>query len=585
MRLLSCLVLCLTWHSLPGARGATFPWTPARYPNPTVDVGLCGRGKPSWICDPDHVLSTNGANVVEGVIKLIASGEAPYVQQPCGPDRRLTGFEVAFALMDKFYSGWGTDLGRTAQKFAASLHDTWGVGDPACQNGVLVLLSVEDRQLYISTGSGSGRWLTEGQLDAIIEDAKPLLRDKRFDEAMQHVAVNIGLALAGHKIEPDRGSDTIVYIVVPLFVIAFVAIAWKSRQDERSTRTRHQRCNSLLERIKRDQDNLNSGAAFAVTSCPICLEEFAVGPPPSAPPMPAEVAAEHTAAYSDSPSAPLLGEVQPPDAGLARRRSPSSSTIYPTVPPATASFGPVEHSVSPPAPVPTTGLADGQAGGSSVAGQAAERGRTPLVAPCGHMFCEPCLASWVLEQRKTSCPICRQNMEGDGAPPGPPPQPRRPCAEQQEDWEREFPQPAAPRVTTRWGWLQRRRHHHHPVTLPLLWRNRFSECSAYLQPSFNPFPAPLNQQERQERLRQDLLFRLAALRRRYPEFVTPEMTRRWGSDIAQGRQLSATTLRNTMLQDPAVTRALAGYGSAGTRSAFGGGGGGGRSSGGRGGSW
>ncbi|GFH05565.1 glycoside hydrolase [Haematococcus lacustris] len=357
--------------------------------------------------DPDHVLSTNGANVVEGVIKLIASGEAPYVQQPCGPDRRLTGFEVAFALMDKFYSGWGADLGRTAQKFAASLHDTWGVGDPACQNGVLVLLTL--------CSSSRGACC-------------------RFDEAMQHVAVNIGLALAGHKIEPDRGSDTMVYIVVPLFVIAFVAIAWKSRQDERSTRTRHQRCNSLLERIKRDQDSLNSGAAFAVTSCPICLEEFAVGPPPSAPPMPAEVAAEHTAAYSDSPSAPLLGEVQPPDAGLARRRSPSSSTIYPTVPPATASFGPGEHSVSPPASVPTTGLADGQAGGSSVAGQAAERGRTPLVAPCGHMFCEPCLASWVLEQRKTSCPICRQNMEGDGAAPGPPPPPRRPCTEQQEDW-------------------------------------------------------------------------------------------------------------------------------------------------------
>ena len=39
--------------------------------------------------------------------------------------------------------------GRTAQEqaqvFAEMVHNTWGVGDAACSNGVLLLLSVQDR--------------------------------------------------------------------------------------------------------------------------------------------------------------------------------------------------------------------------------------------------------------------------------------------------------------------------------------------------------------------------------------------------------------------------------------------------------
>jgi TPM domain len=36
---------------------------------------------------------------------------------------------------------------RYARDFAKELHDRWGVGNKACNNGVLLLLSTEDRQV------------------------------------------------------------------------------------------------------------------------------------------------------------------------------------------------------------------------------------------------------------------------------------------------------------------------------------------------------------------------------------------------------------------------------------------------------
>ena len=53
--------------------------------------------------------------------------------------------QVAVALMQRMQ----VPAGRTAQEqagvFAETVHNTWGVGDAACSNGVLLLLSVQDR--------------------------------------------------------------------------------------------------------------------------------------------------------------------------------------------------------------------------------------------------------------------------------------------------------------------------------------------------------------------------------------------------------------------------------------------------------
>ncbi len=48
----------------------------------------------------------------------------------------------------------GTAPADAARAFAKDVHARWGVGDAACNNGVLLLLAIEDRQVYMSTGTG-----------------------------------------------------------------------------------------------------------------------------------------------------------------------------------------------------------------------------------------------------------------------------------------------------------------------------------------------------------------------------------------------------------------------------------------------
>lgn len=47
----------------------------------------------------------------------------------------------------------GQDRAESAQAFSKALHDAWGVGDAQCNNGVLLLLSVGDRQVRFWRGS------------------------------------------------------------------------------------------------------------------------------------------------------------------------------------------------------------------------------------------------------------------------------------------------------------------------------------------------------------------------------------------------------------------------------------------------
>ena len=72
----------LAFASLTSAK----QWSPQSFPNPATDVTLCGRnGKPSWICDPDRILSEYSQDVVEGSIHEIAAAKSPYRPANC-PD-------------------------------------------------------------------------------------------------------------------------------------------------------------------------------------------------------------------------------------------------------------------------------------------------------------------------------------------------------------------------------------------------------------------------------------------------------------------------------------------------------------------
>ena len=58
--------------------------------------------------------------------------------------------QIAVALVKAMKLQNGRNEAQQAEFFAKSLHDSWGVGDATCNNGLLLFLSKDDRQVLYS---------------------------------------------------------------------------------------------------------------------------------------------------------------------------------------------------------------------------------------------------------------------------------------------------------------------------------------------------------------------------------------------------------------------------------------------------
>jgi uncharacterized membrane protein YgcG len=268
-----CLVLLATAHAAATANEKE--WNPDIFPNPKRDTFLCGRqGRVSSLCDVDSVLSEQVKNRLEGLINDIQQGESPYRQSMCGSGG-MEGYEVAVAVMKKMRVRAGEDPATVAREFAKVLHSRWGVGNSECDNGVLVLLSIDDRQVYVSTGEQSQReGLPDATLGRIVSWMVPYLKRGDYGEAMLRGVTNIGLALSGWDVAQDDSSLSVglVFFFIVLAFMLFSIIS--SMLSARKRMKRLKNCKSILEKIKNEQEKVISREWSEHRTCPVCFDPF-----------------------------------------------------------------------------------------------------------------------------------------------------------------------------------------------------------------------------------------------------------------------------------------------------------------------
>lgn len=497
------------------------PWSPGTFPNPQKDLYQCGRrGVRSMICDPDGIMSYEDANVAEAVINKIGNGEKPFIRAPCG-DLGPRGYQVAIALMSKFEAAGGVDAAATAKAFARALHDSWGVGEAACQNGVLLLLSIGDRQSYISTGAGSVQVLPDDVALQILENMKPHLRGGEYGKAVIDAVTQIGGALAGQA-PPEREEGDgwwMFFFFAGIIAAVFLWAAWSGRKES----ARYKSCTEKLEAIKRDQSAIRRNQ-YAATTCPICFDDFER-------PGPGEEGAPGGAEAGSSSS----GKVQGPGGEVEVTSSKDTQPL-----------------------LGRSGSASSGRGSSGASG-----GKTPLVLRCGHTFCEPCISEWV--KKASSCPVCRKDLNGDDAPTtAAPGAPRGPCSSTTTTDATGTTTGAAGSSGSRGGWGAAAGGQQQQGQ-GQLWRRRGPGAWAPADPQW-----ALAEQ----------MFRLRRLHMMYPDYVTMGILEQWEDDMRANRELDMAALR---AMAPATRRALESSGRSGTSLSFGGGGGGG--GGGAGSSW
>src|SRR5512134_2768865 len=87
-----------------------------------------------------------------------------------------------------------------AQQYALQVFDRWKIGKKGKDNGVLILVAVNDRKLWIATGYGVEGVLPDGKVGEIRDRIlRPLFRQSRYGEGIYLGVSAVGDILSGAK--------------------------------------------------------------------------------------------------------------------------------------------------------------------------------------------------------------------------------------------------------------------------------------------------------------------------------------------------------------------------------------------------
>jgi uncharacterized protein len=130
--------------------------------------------------------------------------------------------------------------GMTVEDYAHRLFQKWGIGNKDKDNGVLILVAVEERKIWIENGYGVEGILPDGLTGSILDkDILPDLRDGDYGAGLYKgmarlagiLAKDSGVAIDGiqeaPEIEPVKDEDGTCLPVLLIFI--FLVIVTKGR--------------------------------------------------------------------------------------------------------------------------------------------------------------------------------------------------------------------------------------------------------------------------------------------------------------------------------------------------------------------
>lgn len=385
-------------------------WAAGDLPNPQHDSeDKCGRrALKSIICDPDGYLSQSDGDTIDGLANFIHDSTHGFHAATC--DNANDGPQLAIAVISSMRNTFLTkDKTNAAFRFAQSLHDNWGVGNPHCQNGVVILLAVKDRAMGISVGAGLKHTLTDNMIPGIVSSLRSKLRGEEYGPALIDAVTLIGNVLSGKKDAVMNQSDPVSGVIESFFTLAFFCatfccIVVCSGVRPLRYQSRYQDCKELLARLDDDRNRANRHE-YVCKSCPICLEDFEVEAADQTTGNNSN-AAEHAKTTSRSATVSLQnkGDVDSHNKASHETRTLQEDDNTETI-----------HLMSSSSENNNAGTG---ASTSSATGTSTTDSKRRQTLPCGHSFHEECILSWFSTPGNSdaTCPVCRQPVTAAPTP-------------------------------------------------------------------------------------------------------------------------------------------------------------------------
>jgi len=138
------------------------------------------------------------ANVVDPQSKAAIESYAARVEQ-------ATGAQMAFVTLPSLNN-------EPIEDVANDIFRSFGVGQKKEDNGLMVLLSVQDRKSRLEVGGGLGEFVPDSMAGLLLDDMRPALRQGQYGPALLSAAERLGQTIAkakGVEIPPPANPNRV----------------------------------------------------------------------------------------------------------------------------------------------------------------------------------------------------------------------------------------------------------------------------------------------------------------------------------------------------------------------------------------
>jgi len=119
--------------------------------------------------------------------------------------------------------------GNPIEEYATKLFRTWGIGNKKTNNGILLLIAINDRKVRIEVGYGLEGAIPDITANSIINnDIKPSFKAGAYFEGIDKATDDIAKAAVGEykvarkKSPKDTGNGLVMFIVIAIIIVVIV---------------------------------------------------------------------------------------------------------------------------------------------------------------------------------------------------------------------------------------------------------------------------------------------------------------------------------------------------------------------------
>lgn len=163
---------------------------------------------------------------VNDFARIMTQRDTDDLMDALGALERQTGIEIVVVTIKSLADYGAQDM--ALPTYAANLFDSWGVGHKEANNGLMILFSLNDREVWIEMGQGyAGQYNT--QLQNVVDSRMlPYFREGEYSRGLYEGAngvINVvtGAGQTYGSEPPSQWTGIIVLVVIVLLIIVFIA--------------------------------------------------------------------------------------------------------------------------------------------------------------------------------------------------------------------------------------------------------------------------------------------------------------------------------------------------------------------------